>query len=1237
MEKKAATKVKAGGAAKPSRTKRQPAAKTSPEKQTSTPRRKRVAPQKPAHVVAVGASAGGLEALEEFFRVIPEDNDIAFVVIQHLSPDFKSMMDELLVRHTKMKIHRARNGVSLEPGSIYLMIPRKNLIVENGKLRLLEPSLSRGLNLPIDILMDSLALDQKNKAMAVILSGAGRDGSQGIGKIKEHGGYVMAQDETTAKFDSMPRSAAATGLVDFVGSPYELGEHVLRRAMHPDATPLKDKPLVAPNSSKLEEVIGILRTGTEFDFTHYKVGTISRRIERRMGILQIPSLDDYIDYLTQYAQERRDLARDMLIGVTRFFRDPEMWSEFQRTILKPMLMKGDEDEEFRAWVAACSSGEEAYSLAICIKETMEDLGILRPVKIFASDIDPDAIIAAGAGAYPDRISGEISATRLKKYFVKKEGKYEVVRPIREMIIFARHNVLTDAPFTRLDIITCRNMLIYLELPAQKQALANMHFSLKPTGRMMLGPSESLGEMQDAFVTENEKIKCFRKNPRSPNRLNVSDLMPTISARLRQPSRHADQPAARMNADSVLTKAFEHIAETLSHPGMLIGGDNHLIYSFGNLSGVAALPKGGFSSDVIRLVRDEIRAPLSAALRRSANSREAVVFKDIISSGGKERDKMTIRVQPIVDQHTSDVTFLAFFETSKAGPGDTKDQLSYVASTAATEEIETLEGELKSTKETLQATIEELETSNEELQSSNEELIASNEELQSTNEELHSVNEELQTVNTEYQSKINELTTVTDDFENLLRSTNIGTIFLDNKLRIRKFTHAVEDIIDLVEHDVGRRIDQFRTSFGDTGFVESITKVLVSGKTYIREVRMPKGKAFMMRIMPFQSASRTENGVVITFIDITSLERASTALAVAERQFDEVFNRFPIATGTVDESGNLKQVNPAWLKAFDYSKSEMIGRHVNSLIQLNSRDSEVVEHADSWETFRTGGELARFEILGIKKPGIKFPILVHYGRGNSGTLDTIVIEDLSEKFASTAALKDAISNLKRSNVELEQFGTVVAHDLKEPLRTVRGFAKLISSDYGDIVNDQGREYLGNIEAGMSRMQDMIDDLLSFATVTSDDSEAVDVDFDKIVNECKRILKTNLEKSGSKLVVGDMPTLKAKPGQMLHVFQNLIENAIKYRSDSPPNITIDARELDGYWRFSVQDNGIGIKDAHREKIFDVFTRLHGRGKYKGTGIGLAIVKKVIDSHGGRIWVESEFGVGSTFFFTVTDGAR
>lgn len=1190
--------------------------------------------KKPAYVVAVGASAGGLEALEEFFRAIPRENDIAFVVIQHLSPDFTSMMDELLARHTDMKIHRAQTGVALEPGSIYLMIPRKNLIVENGKLKLLEPSLARGLNQPIDIMFESLAVDQKDKAIAIILSGAGRDGSRGIGKIKELGGYIMAQDETTAKFDSMPRSAAATSLVDYIGAPIELGHHVLRRSMHPDAKPLKDKPLVAQNSTKLEEVIGILRTGTEFDFTHYKAGTISRRIERRMGILQISNLDDYIDFLTQFAQERRDLARDMLIGVTRFFRDPEMWSELQQSVLRPMIKNGDPDAEFRAWVAACSSGEEAYSLAICIKEVMEELGILRPVKIFASDIDPDGIVAAGSGVFPERISGEVSAGRLQKYFTKKENTYEIARSIREMIIFARHNLLTDAPFTRLDMITCRNMMIYLEVPAQKQALANMHFSLKDSGRLFLGPSEGLGEMHDAFVSEIDTIKCYRKNPQGPSRLSVTNLIPSLGARLRQPSQHAMQSGSRQKTDTVLIKAFEYIAETISYPGMFIGADNHLIYSFGDLSKVAALPSGGFSSDVTRLVREELRTPLSAGLRRSATSREPVVYQDIVFGKGKDRAKITVRIQPLVDQHTNDVTFLAFFETSALAADEKSNSSIYVASAAATQEISNLEAELSTAKETLQATIEELETANEELQSSNEELIASNEELQSTNEELHSVNEELQTVNTEYQAKIDELTTITDDFENLLRSTNIGTIFLDNNLRIRKFTQAVCEVIDLVEHDAGRKIDQFRTGFGDAGFIDNVTKVLVSGKTYIQEVRLPNDKAFMMRILPFQSASRSENGVVITFVDITSLERASSALAVAEQQISDVFNGFPLSSCLMDERGNLKMINPVWSSTFEFSESETIGRHLNSLITVHQENSAAKQTVDIWKKLRSGEDCRSLEMYGMRKSGVKFPVAIHYNSGGPGSLDTIVIEDLSEKHASTKALKEAIGNLKRSNVELEQFGTVVAHDLKEPLRTVRGFAKLFSSDYGDVVQDQGREYLDSIEAGMSRMQDMIDDLLNFATVTSDESESIEVDFSKILLESKRILQTILDKSGSRLIIGDMPVTTAKPGQMLHVFQNLIENAIKYRSDSPPNILISSKRIDDGWRFAIQDNGIGIKEGHQDKIFNVFTRLHGRGKYKGTGIGLAIVKKIVDSHGGRIWVESEFGVGSTFFFTLKD---
>lgn len=1189
--------------------------------------------KKPSFVVGVGASAGGLEALEEFFRAIPEDNDIAFVVIQHLSPDFKSMMDELLARHTKMKIHRAKTGVSLEPGSIYLMIPRQNLIVENGKLKLVKPDLSRGLNLPVDIMFDSLAKDRKDTAIAIILSGAGRDGSRGIEKIKEYGGYVMSQDETTAKFDSMPRSAFATGLTDYVGSPHELGQHVLRRAMHPSATPLNDKPMFAANSTKLEEVIGILRTGTEFDFTYYKSATLIRRIERRMGVLQISSLDSYIDHLTQHDVERQDLARDMLIGVTRFFRDPEMWNELKIGVLKPMLAAKKPDEEFRAWVSACSSGEEAYSLAITLKEIMEELGIHRIVKIFASDIDPVALEAAGTGIFPQRIATEMSSELLKKYFQRREDSYVVSRPIREMIIFARHNLITDAPFTRLDFASCRNMLIYLEISAQKQALANLHFSLKDDGQIFIGPSESLGELVDAFQTDIDSIKCFRKHPDGRSKLSRSNLIPSIGARLRQPSTRARQIEVSPKSDAAVYNALEHIAGTLSHPGMLVSSDGHLIYSFGNLQTVATLPSGGFSSDVVRLVHKEIGTALSAALRRCVSSMETVVYQDISFNPRATEERVTIRIDPIKNEQTDEPTFLILFEESRKLELGETDATKLVSDPSANEDIQQLENELRATKETLQSTIEELETSNEELQSSNEELIASNEELQSTNEELHSVNEELQTVNTEYQAKISELTIVTEDFENLLRSTNIGTIFLDDELKIRKFTHSVTDVIDLVDHDIGRRIDQFRTKLNNFKFVDNVKRVLKTGKTFIQEVQVNEGAGYMMRIMPFQSVSRRDSGVVITFVDITSLERASAALAVAEKQFSGLLEGYPMPVCLIDKKGGLRGANTAWSDTFGYVDSENVGLHINALFKTKEVSKSNQKIPNLWMKLQNEDNLEATQIFGVTKEGDDFPANITLQRLGIGDVDVIIVENLSEKHASTLALKEAIGDLKRSNVDLEQFGTVVAHDLKEPLRMVRGYTKLLTDDFKDGLGNEGQEYLDNIEAGTTRMQDMIDDLLSFATVTSDETESIEVDFEKVVTEIKRTLQTKIEQTGTKLSVKPLPTLKAKPRQVLHIFQNLIENAIKYRSDDPPNISIEAVEFDDVWRFSVQDNGIGIKSQHSEKIFDVFKRLHGRGKYAGTGIGLAIVKKIVHNHGGSVWVESEPGVGSTFYFTIS----
>ncbi|MEM8839712.1 MAG: ATP-binding protein, partial [Pseudomonadota bacterium] len=779
---------------------------------------------------------------------------------------------------------------------------------------------------------------------------------------------------------------------------------------------------------------------------------------------------------------------------------------------------------------------------------------------------------------------------------------------------------------------CRNMLIYLETPAQKRAFTNLHFGLKDDGCLFIGPSESLGDMAPFFETRSETIKAFTKSGHGRGRLLLSEGLTSIGNRLNQPSQRATHAERRPQGDSLMLRALEHVAETLGDPGVLIGADNHLIYSFGDLTDLITLPKGGFTSDISRLVKSELRVPLAAALRRCATNRKSVSYNDIIIRSGTEDVMLSLQIDPLPSTQKDDLNFIVLFKRQNLATPKLdveSGQPAVMAHTANEEALEVLEAELKSTKETLQATIEELETSNEELQSSNEELIASNEELQSTNEELHSVNEELQTVNTEYQAKINELNEVSEDFENLLKSTNIGTIFLDKNLRIRRFTKSVSDVIDLIDHDIGRRIDQFRTSFGDIGFIDIIKRVSQTGKPHIQEIQLVNGLAFMMRVLPFQSATGTDSGVVITFIDVTSLERAGAALARAETELQEVFSAFPAPAATVDSSGMILKTNPAWLNIFGYTAEANNGRHINSFFNLTTNDPSAQSHEEIWETLKDNSDLNDWRVFGLKNSGARFPAGIHFTEGDPAI---IVLEDLSDKEKQNLALKDAINELRRSNIELEQFGSVVAHDLKEPLRAVRGFAKLVRDDIGETETEGVGEHLDRIDSGVARMQAMIDDLLNFATITSDDSHRVEVDFDKIVGEVKKILKTKIEQTGTHITVGELPTLRARPGQMIHVLQNLIDNAIKYRSDNPPDIKIEAERLNGRWKFCVSDNGIGLKEQHREKIFEIFKRLHGRGKYAGTGIGLAIVKKIVNNHGGSIWVESEIGVGSRFFFTI-----
>lgn len=851
-------------------------------------------PDRPLFYVAIGASAGGLEAIEEFFRNTPSDTELAFIVIQHLSPDYKSLMVELLSKKTAMPVNRAEDGLLVKANNVYLIPPKKNLTIFHGKLLLSEQDHSKGINLPIDVFLRSLAEDQGEKAVAIILSGTGSDGMRGVRLVKENGGMVMVQDEDTAKFNGMPRAAISTGLPDFVLAPADMPKQLLTFIKRPYSLLAVRTDSRLSDEDGITRIFALLREKCKIDFTLYKPNTVIRRIERRMTVTQCESISDYVAYMNNFPGEVVTLFRELLIGVTSFFRDQAAFDRLAAEEL-PVLINAAEGRELRFWVAACSTGEEAYSLAILLRECMEKLGVHRDVKIFATDIDRDAIHFAATGLYPESVAADLSPRYLAKYFYKREDSFQVSRSIREMVVFAQHNLIKDPPFTSIDLVSCRNILIYLQPPLQNKVLDFFNFSLLQHGILFLGTSETTGDASDLFELLDAKNKIYRSRGRTRISLDPTQIMNATDTRIRGLKDHyagLRRSYRPHEDDRILERLFESLSSDYLPLIIVVNEQLEAVHVLGDTSGYFKIPSGKQTSDISKMAIKEISIPLITGVQKVFRQKTELRFTNIAL---RSMDKVVdLRIRPLpVRKDQEPMVAVLLVESQIASPSERgSGVLSYDVTKEAEQRIHDLEQELQFTNENLQATIEELETSNEELQATNEELLASNEELQSTNEELQSTNEELFTVNAEYHSKILELTELHNDLDNLLTVSHIGLLLLDENMEIRRFSPQIASIFKLLSSDVGRPITHISHLIVNEDPLGCIREVQASHNGLIREIRVEDGRYYLMRVLPYSVAPKVFSGTVLAFSDITEIKQAEEALRESQHMFMAVTDTSP---------------------------------------------------------------------------------------------------------------------------------------------------------------------------------------------------------------------------------------------------------------------------------------------------------------------------------------------------------
>lgn len=949
-------------------------------------------------IVGVGASAGGLEALEKLFGTMPPDIGIAFVLVQHSAPGRENLLVELLRRFAALPIVLVTSGMELEPNHIYVIPAGWDALLQWSKLVLVEPKVVSGVRLSIDTFFRSLAASLRERAICIILSGAGSDGSQGLAEIKEQGGLAIVQSPISALHEGMPRSAIETELVDYILRPEEIPSQLIsyiHKEFLTGQRPVEPHPAAA--ESVLRRVFTILQRQSGHDFSLYKPNTINRRIARRMTVNQIERIDDYARFLENHPLEVDVLFRELLIGVTSFFRDSGAFASLAEQVIPRLFANRPSHEPIRIWVPGCSTGEEAYSIAMLLRERMEVQGQEHETQIFATDIDPQAIERARQGVYPENIVADVPLERIKRFFLREDSTFQISKRIRDMVVFAVQSVVKDPPFSRLDLISCRNLLIYLTPELQRKVISVFHYALKPEGFLFLGTSETLGEVSGLFTSIDRKWAIFQRPLSGPGLLKALEM-----ASLSHTATPARLRAGLADATNTIRELTELALLKRYAPSCAVINEQGEIFYTQGRTGLYLEPSvGDMSTNILRMAREGLQLPLATALRKVALSRQETVYKGVQVKTNGDTQIVNLILEPMSERGM----ILVIFEHAPALP---LHELS-PASDEGLDEHDTLlrqlQQELQSTREYLQVTIEELEASNEEIKSANEELQSSNEELQSTNEELETSKEELQsmheeqmTINTELRTKIEQLSRANNDLKNLLASIEIGTLFLDMQLCIVRFTPSARGVINVRESDIGRPLSDLVINVGGEDLIQQAQKVLDTLVTYAAEFQTRDGEWYWMRIMPYRTVENVIDGVIMTFSNITQQKQVQEQLPRLKQMVEKSSTMVIMATS----EEMIEYVNPRLVTVTGYAAKEIIGQTLRMLLP---DQTDTAQYEDVWKTVTAGREW-QGELRHRKKSGVLYWVTASFSpmRDNKGNITQVVIveEDITERKQAEAA-------------------------------------------------------------------------------------------------------------------------------------------------------------------------------------------------------------------------------------------
>ncbi|MCC6493553.1 MAG: PAS domain-containing protein, partial [Pirellulales bacterium] len=1166
---------------------------------------------------------------------MPSDAGMAFVVIQHLPPDRESMVSSILAKHTQMPTHEVEDGTEVQPNQVYVIRPGRTMTIRDGRLHLGEPLDAPGHRRPVDDFFRSLAEEQRQRAICIIMSGMGSNGSSGAENIKAVGGLAIAQDPESAKFPSMPRHLLESGNADFVLRPQEMPEVLLRYCSHPYVVSNSLASIAARRDMHaLSEILSVLRARTRRDFSGYKKPTVLRRIQRRMGLHQVPSLSEYATLLRQSSSEAPSLADDLMIHVTGFFRDAEAWEMLRRCVIDPLIAAREEGSSIRCWVTACSSGEDAYSLSMLLWEAAEAANKTFDIKVFATDTAERSLSRARTGMFPLGIEAEVSPERLGRFFDRDDAIYRVKKELRELVVFAPQNVIQDPPFSKLDICTCRNLLIYLEPELQLRVLALLHFGLREGGALFLGSSETVNGVEDLYETVDKRARIFRRI--GPTRHGAVDFA--------FPQAHAETPteSVLLRTGGRLTVAqltHRKLMDCYTPPAVTIDREHRVVYFHGDTAPYLAQPAGEPTRELLLLAREHLRGTVRAALDQAVTENRKATARDGVFETQAGRFRVEVAVEPLESKLASGYYVVTFHEVREPRP---------VVVEGGKQEVVELEAELARVRDELQSTIEELQTSSEEMRASNEETMSINEELQSTNEELEtskeelqSLNEELTTVNVQLQTKIEEHEATSNDLSSLLSSTDIAVIFLDTRFRIRRYTPAVKELVELIPSDVGRPLSDMKLKFADESLIADCQDVLERLMPNEKEIASDGGRTHVRRILPYRTLDNRINGVVITFLDVTAMKEADLARQESDARFRLISEGAPdFAIILMNPHGVIRSWNVGAENITGYSAEAVIGQS-GSLIYADpdppaklKREIETAIHHgravdETWHRRQDGSHFWGSGVLTAL-------------RDSHGQL-TGFVKILRDETARKRIEQQRDALLEReqaarreaenANHIKDQFLTRLSHELRTPLSSILIWSEMLQ--HKSLEEQDRQEGLQAIQRCAHSQQQLLDDLLDTARIASGKlriNRRV-IEIEPLIRMTIDTIRPVAHDRGVELIA-DLPAdcgrIPVDADRFRQILGNLLTNAVKF-TRSGGRVTVSYATTERTAELRVADTGQGIEPDFLPYIFTPFSQAdHSATRsYGGLGLGLAICRELVELHGGSIDAQSRGpGQGATF---------